>query len=312
MNTEWLEKCAQAGEFLYGIYPYEVLMQMYRLKESGKVLKTELRAAINGSAALMLEYIQRRLLTFYEMGYHEAGYILPSIPQDGEAADFFAQAAKAGNPYAVLHVDPDEVEYLLKEQGDRPFYIPTAEEIETLCRDGYIHNESYERLDKLIWKHSGDSNLTRQVWIDFSTGIDFMDEINYFFANVGTDGKRRGSHTISGLTMEELNQAVGILQECYNSTNLRSNRGWAPKKLAEKMGGLRRPSTIVPVSTEAAKLFKQSEKELAAMGVQVDYESGFSNMTTIGQHGEIRKIKVGRNDPCPCGSGKKYKKCCGR
>jgi uncharacterized protein YecA (UPF0149 family) len=22
--------------------------------------------------------------------------------------------------------------------------------------------------------------------------------------------------------------------------------------------------------------------------------------------------RVGRNDPCPCGSGKKYKKCCGR
>ncbi|NLA58405.1 MAG: preprotein translocase subunit SecA [Firmicutes bacterium] len=25
-----------------------------------------------------------------------------------------------------------------------------------------------------------------------------------------------------------------------------------------------------------------------------------------------RETKVGRNDPCPCGSGKKYKKCCGR
>jgi len=24
-----------------------------------------------------------------------------------------------------------------------------------------------------------------------------------------------------------------------------------------------------------------------------------------------RTTKVGRNDPCPCGSGKKYKKCCG-
>lgn len=23
-------------------------------------------------------------------------------------------------------------------------------------------------------------------------------------------------------------------------------------------------------------------------------------------------IKIGRNDPCPCGSGKKYKKCCGQ
>ncbi|MFN0119780.1 MAG: SEC-C metal-binding domain-containing protein [Blastocatellia bacterium] len=30
--------------------------------------------------------------------------------------------------------------------------------------------------------------------------------------------------------------------------------------------------------------------------------------------GDIRKVgqKVGRNDPCPCGSGKKYKKCCGQ
>jgi hypothetical protein len=25
----------------------------------------------------------------------------------------------------------------------------------------------------------------------------------------------------------------------------------------------------------------------------------------------FRKPKIGRNDPCPCGSGKKYKKCCG-
>ncbi|NSW83947.1 MAG: preprotein translocase subunit SecA [Syntrophothermus sp.] len=26
----------------------------------------------------------------------------------------------------------------------------------------------------------------------------------------------------------------------------------------------------------------------------------------------VRSSKIGRNDPCPCGSGKKYKKCCGR
>ena len=26
----------------------------------------------------------------------------------------------------------------------------------------------------------------------------------------------------------------------------------------------------------------------------------------------VRKSKkIGRNEPCPCGSGKKYKKCCG-
>jgi hypothetical protein len=26
----------------------------------------------------------------------------------------------------------------------------------------------------------------------------------------------------------------------------------------------------------------------------------------------VRETKIGRNDPCPCGSGKKYKKCCGK
>jgi preprotein translocase subunit SecA len=40
-----------------------------------------------------------------------------------------------------------------------------------------------------------------------------------------------------------------------------------------------------------------------------------------GEEGEAQKPKkqpirrgrkIGRNDPCPCGSGKKYKKCCGR
>lgn len=26
----------------------------------------------------------------------------------------------------------------------------------------------------------------------------------------------------------------------------------------------------------------------------------------------VKRVKVGRNDPCPCGSGRKYKNCCGR
>ena len=41
-------------------------------------------------------------------------------------------------------------------------------------------------------------------------------------------------------------------------------------------------------------------------------------VTSTGGAGEPAKRKpvvaakkVGRNDPCPCGSGKKYKKCCG-
>lgn len=38
------------------------------------------------------------------------------------------------------------------------------------------------------------------------------------------------------------------------------------------------------------------------------YESGDVKTATV-----VRSApKVGRNDPCPCGSGKKYKQCCGR
>ncbi|WP_320533905.1 SEC-C metal-binding domain-containing protein [Robbsia andropogonis] len=37
-------------------------------------------------------------------------------------------------------------------------------------------------------------------------------------------------------------------------------------------------------------------------------------MKTAGEHILVpvkNEPKMGRNDPCPCGSGRKYKKCCG-
>jgi uncharacterized protein len=36
-----------------------------------------------------------------------------------------------------------------------------------------------------------------------------------------------------------------------------------------------------------------------------------SELAQRASHQPVRSEKVGRNDPCPCGSGKKYKKCCG-
>ncbi len=37
----------------------------------------------------------------------------------------------------------------------------------------------------------------------------------------------------------------------------------------------------------------------------------FGGDGTVKKEPVVKKDKVGRNDPCPCGSGKKYKKCCG-
>ena len=38
-------------------------------------------------------------------------------------------------------------------------------------------------------------------------------------------------------------------------------------------------------------------------------EGGASDKT-VKRQPVVKKAKVGRNDPCPCGSGKKYKNCC--
>ena len=46
-----------------------------------------------------------------------------------------------------------------------------------------------------------------------------------------------------------------------------------------------------------------------------DYYEMVALMVKRGQEKKaepVKRIKIGRNEPCPCGSGKKYKNCCGR
>ena len=43
---------------------------------------------------------------------------------------------------------------------------------------------------------------------------------------------------------------------------------------------------------------------------QVNKEAKTNDKETVKQPKRVKKI--GRNDPCPCGSGKKYKQCCGK
>ena len=56
----------------------------------------------------------------------------------------------------------------------------------------------------------------------------------------------------------------------------------------------------------------QSHHERASFS-KIDGEWFFEDGVSVAPKTEKRETpKVGRNDPCPCGSGKKYKKCCGR
>ena len=89
--------------------------------------------------------------------------------------------------------------------------------------------------------------------------------------------------------------------------------------------GPRRPRPIQPSAAAAP------EPELAAVGVRtvprnLSYNDPSAAQSAFAQKAQPREAaggtdevqtvkregpKVGRNDPCPCGSGKKYKKCHG-
>ena len=51
------------------------------------------------------------------------------------------------------------------------------------------------------------------------------------------------------------------------------------------------------------KWMKEHEAEL-----KEEQATGIPKVETVVHEGP----RIGRNDPCPCGSGKKYKKCCGK
>ncbi len=78
--------------------------------------------------------------------------------------------------------------------------------------------------------------------------------------------------------------------------------------------------TVVSLAFDKEKLYKNM------VAAKADWLYGLEQWNAIFSEEEQKKLykeqkesttvrkekKVGRNDPCPCGSGKKYKKCCGK
>ncbi|SDH27606.1 preprotein translocase subunit SecA [Halanaerobium congolense] len=58
--------------------------------------------------------------------------------------------------------------------------------------------------------------------------------------------------------------------------------------------------------------FNYSSPEVALEGQSKGSDKSNAGDGSIGQNTVVKEEEPGRNDPCPCGSGKKYKKCCGR
>ncbi|MBD5627584.1 MAG: preprotein translocase subunit SecA, partial [Desulfovibrio sp.] len=74
------------------------------------------------------------------------------------------------------------------------------------------------------------------------------------------------------------------------------------------------------VSPEEEEARAQAEREAMAREfrhreepAELSYSGGRETVGEAPARKPVRAApRVGRNDPCPCGSGKKYKKCCGR
>lgn len=77
------------------------------------------------------------------------------------------------------------------------------------------------------------------------------------------------------------------------------------------IGSIRQPLTGSPLVAELIQLMNERDRIICASS-KGGCEISESLLVRIIEIQSILKTKVGRNDPCPCQSGLKYKKCCGR
>ena len=84
----------------------------------------------------------------------------------------------------------------------------------------------------------------------------------------------------------------------------------------DKLGSQKRPAVA------RVKSQKRAEEILSIcnrrgwkviVGIEPDKPEDISDVERLLNPPEAAKaqVKTGRNEPCPCGSGKKYKRCCG-
>jgi uncharacterized protein YecA (UPF0149 family) len=65
------------------------------------------------------------------------------------------------------------------------------------------------------------------------------------------------------------------------------------------------------VNERAASAHHHTHDEADGCGCGHDHDHDHHHRRNAVAEPYVRTLpKVGRNDPCPCGSGKKYKKCC--
>ena len=105
--------------------------------------------------------------------------------------------------------------------------------------------------------------------------------------------------------MQELRQSIGL--QAYGNKNPVDEYKRVSLDMFEELIAAIQNDTVRRIFSARVQTQAEVKRERVAEGI---------NATTAGD-GTVKKQprkvqKIGRNDPCPCGSGKKYKQCCGR
>jgi SWIM/SEC-C metal-binding protein len=108
-----------------------------------------------------------------------------------------------------------------------------------------------------------------------------------------------------------------VVDEFYNTFSGEKMEKIFDGKKTAKLGTAKNPA-VVNVKTkkrmkEVAKIFEKNGWEYT-IGLEPDKPEDIASLERLlnPPKPKIAEKKVGRNEPCPCGSGKKYKKCCGK
>ena len=122
---------------------------------------------------------------------------------------------------------------------------------------------------------------------------------------------------------DDVEQFTKLWMNYVNNARLFSNRGYTPRELlAMRPNRYEQPQTasIGPRMRVALARGDMTVEELREQFMTADLphenvrKAFLDELDAVAAELEAlkKKEKVGRNEPCPCGSGKKYKKCCGR
>ena len=202
-----------------------------------------------------------------------------------------------------------------ERQGDKEYYIPGPEEITDYYENGYPSKDPvYQELL---------SFLVDDLELDLEDAWDLMPVLWGHISLCAAPSDIMDVFEEEGIAMpseEVFSEFIMLLMDVNNHTRMVSNRGFTPLEMAERMPhapkGTR--SMIVPMSSMAADLLRESQEELSRMGIHADPDANAVEIpAAVMPNGAKGKIvsgsrKIYPNDPCPCGSGKKYKKCCGK